>query len=227
MSESSPRANFSGEARLFPLPNLVFFPQVMQPLHIFEPRYRQMTADALAGDRRIALVLPKPGWEKEYEGKPAIHAVACIGHIVAEQRLDDGRFNILLRGEARIRICEELPGQDLYRSARAEILDETSITNSAREKYWRKALVAKSADWFPNQSEVVEQLRKLLCSDLSLGSLCDIFAFALPLEAEFKQTLLEELDVEARLQKLHDFLDAQKLAAKKPAWKFPPEFSRN
>ena len=57
----SPLAGFAGTARLFPLPNLVFFPQVMQPLHIFEPRYRQMTADALAGDRLIALVLLTAG----------------------------------------------------------------------------------------------------------------------------------------------------------------------
>src|SRR5216683_42003 len=87
MNEPSPLANYSGQARLFPLPNLVFFPQVMQPLHIFEPRYRQMTTDALEGDRLIALVVPKPGWEKGYAGKPAIQEVGCIGHIVAEQQL--------------------------------------------------------------------------------------------------------------------------------------------
>src|SRR6188508_1840905 len=94
--------NFSGVARLFPLPNLVFFPQVMQPLHIFEPRYRQMTTDALAGDRLIALVLPKPGWEPDYAGAPDVHPVACLGKIVADQKMDDGRFNILLRGLSRI-----------------------------------------------------------------------------------------------------------------------------
>src|SRR6266436_1472543 len=93
--DPSPLANFTGHARLFPLPNLVFFPQVMQPLHIFEPRYRQMTADALAGDRLIALVLPKPGWEKDYADKPALHSIACLGRIMAEQALDDGRYNIL------------------------------------------------------------------------------------------------------------------------------------
>src|SRR5437868_12939738 len=87
-----------GVIRLFPLPKLVLFPGAMQPLHIFEPRYRQMTADALAGDRLIAMVLPRPGWEKDYYGRPAIHTTACIGTITSDQRLDDGRFNILLRG---------------------------------------------------------------------------------------------------------------------------------
>src|SRR5947208_1782437 len=114
MSEPSPLSEFSGKARLFPLPNLVFFPHVMQPLHIFEPRYRQMTADALAGDRFIALVLPTPGWEKDYAHAPALHPVACLGRIIAEQRLDDGRFNILLRGFARIRIEKELGSKKLY-----------------------------------------------------------------------------------------------------------------
>src|SRR5436190_8247643 len=98
MSDEFPLADFSGKARLFPLPNLVFFPRVMQPLHIFEPRYRQMTADALDDDKYIALVLPQPGWEKAYAGKPAIHSVACLGKIIADQKLDDGRFNLLLRG---------------------------------------------------------------------------------------------------------------------------------
>src|SRR5947199_7503065 len=87
-----------GVIRLFPLPNLVLFPGAMQPLHIFEPRYRQMTADALAGDRLIAMALPQPGWEPHYLGKPALHPVACLGRILAEQELADGRYNILLRG---------------------------------------------------------------------------------------------------------------------------------
>jgi Lon protease-like protein len=77
--EHSSLAGFGGSVRLFPLPNLVLFPHVMQPLHIFEPRYRQMTAEALQDDRFIAMVLLKPGWEAEYAGQPAIHDIACLG----------------------------------------------------------------------------------------------------------------------------------------------------
>src|SRR5436190_11699685 len=105
---SSPLAQFNGTARLFPLPKMVFFPNVMQPLHIFEPRYRQMTADALGGDRLIAMASPRPGWESDYGGCPALHAVACLGVIIAEQKLDDGRYNLLLRGVSRVRIDDEI-----------------------------------------------------------------------------------------------------------------------
>ncbi|MBI2805706.1 MAG: LON peptidase substrate-binding domain-containing protein [Planctomycetes bacterium] len=225
MSEPMPLAGFNGRARLFPLPNLVFFPHVMQPLHIFEPRYRQMIADALAGDRMIALVLPRPGWEKDYAERPAIHSVACVGRIMAEQRLDDGRFNILLRGVARIRIEEEIQTGHLYRLAHGSMLYDTPICDEAHAGVWRDRVFDKLPGWFPKQPEVVEQIGKLLQSDLALGAVCDIIAFALPLDAEFKQQLLEELQVERRLRQLHDFLEASKsiLAARK----FPPEFSLN
>src|SRR5262245_56723141 len=125
-------ADFSGFARLFPLPNLVFFPAVVQPLHIFEPRYRQMTTDALADDRLIALVLPQPGWESDYGGKPAVCRVACLGRIVADQKLDDGRFNLLLRGMSRIRICEEVAQGKLYRQARVEMMADVPMIDEAR-----------------------------------------------------------------------------------------------
>lgn len=227
MSEPMPLSGFNGRARLFPLPNLVFFPQVMQPLHIFEPRYRQMTADALAGDRMITLVLPRPGWEKDYADCPAIHSVACVGRIMAEQRLDDGRYNILLRGLARIRITEETPSSKLYRIAHGKVLHENLVTDEAVALQWREMLIEKAPVWFAAQAGVAEQMGKLLKTELGLGTLCDIISFALPLDAEFKQQLLEELDVESRLQRLHDFLEASKLSCENGARRFPPQFSVN
>jgi Lon protease-like protein len=227
MNEPTPLTDFNGKARLFPLPNLVFFPHVMQPLHIFEPRYRQMTEDALAGDRLIALVLPQPGWEKDYADKPALHDFACLGRIMAEQRLDDGRFNILLRGLARIRLRKEVATDKPYRVARCQVLEDCPVADAEREAHWRSTLSEKTASWFPNQGEVVEQFDKLLQGDLPLGTLGDILTFALPLDAEFKQSLLEELSVETRLQVLHDFLESRKAIAEKSQRKFPPEFSVN
>jgi Lon protease-like protein len=175
----------------------------------------------------IALVLPKPGWEKDYAEKPALHSIACLGRIMAEQPLDDGRFNILLRGLARVRLVREITSKKLYRTAKVEVLVETPIDDEERSAYWRSILVEKTPGWFPNQGELTEQFRKLLESDLGLGPLCDIVAFALPLDGEFKQSLLEELRVEARLEMLHDFMEAKKNLAAVSQRKFPPEFSVN
>src|SRR3954465_8007381 len=92
--------DFGGTARLFPLPNLVLFPSVVQPLHVFEPRYRQLMVDALAEDRLIAMALLQPGWEDDYHKRPPIYPGVCIGRIFKEEKLEDGRFNLLLQGAA-------------------------------------------------------------------------------------------------------------------------------
>jgi Lon protease-like protein len=221
----SPLSVFAGVARLFPLPNLVLFPQGMQPLHIFEPRYRQMTADALAGDRLIALVLPKPGWEADYAGNPPLHSVACLGKIVADQKMEDGRYNILLRGLSRIQILHEIPHAKAYRKAKVELLAEVPVAEPKAARGLRRKLARMVPRCFPKQHEVKDQFRQLLRSDLTLSALCDIFAFALPLDVDVKQALLEELEVEQRLTRLLEYLKvAPAMAAER---KFPPEFSVN
>jgi Lon protease-like protein len=227
--ELSPLADFAGVARLFPLPNLVLFPHVMQPLHIFEPRYRQMTADALAGDRLIAMALLKPGWEADYDGSPAIYPVACLGKVVAEQRLDDGRYNLLLRGLSRVRILDEPKHDRLYRLARVDVLDEVPLENDSQKRELRRRLGVAVTSWFPTQGAVLEQFRKLLASDLALGPLADIIAFALPLDLKVKQALLEDVEVQRRVRRLLKYLEKHAPAPEAPApdRQFPPEFSAN
>lgn len=219
--------DFNGYARLFPLPNLVFFPQVMQPLHIFEPRYRQMTADALDDDKYIAIVLPRSGWEQDYAGKPPIHSVACLGKIVADQKLDDGRYNLLLRGASRVRILEEVANGKLYRSARVLRLEDVPLDEEADVAILRHKLLDLAPRLFPQPGEVKDEFRKLLMGTMPIGVLGDIVAFALPLAAEFKQEVLEELDVGLRLAKLIAHLEANAPAAPSSDRKFPPEFSAN
>jgi Lon protease-like protein len=92
---------------LFPLPNVVLFPNVCLPLHIFEPRYREMVATALDGDRIIGMVLLRPGWEGEYEGRPAIYDVGCAGLVTHAERTHDGRYNLVLRGLQKFKVLEE------------------------------------------------------------------------------------------------------------------------
>src|SRR5215207_3342200 len=92
---------------IFPLPNVVLFPNVFLPLHIFEPRYRAMVADALRGDRIIGMTLLRPGFEKDYEDRPAVYRIGCAGLITHSEPLSDGRFNIVLRGMEKFRIVAE------------------------------------------------------------------------------------------------------------------------
>src|SRR5207253_3632333 len=111
---------------LFPLPNVVLFPNVFLPLHIFEPRYREMVADALEADRMIGMVLLRPGWERDYEGRPAVYAIGCSGVITHVDRMSDGRCNIVLRGLDRFRILDEDHSRS-YRRAHVEHLRERPI----------------------------------------------------------------------------------------------------
>jgi len=222
--------SFSGTARLFPLPNLVLFPYVIQPLHIFEPRYRRLMADALAGDRLMAMALLKPGWEEDYQQRPAIHPVVCLGKIFKEERLPDGRYNLLLHGLARARVLEELPNGKPYRSARVELLADVPVHPARTEQELRRQLEVQMTRWFQGQSQALEQLRQLLKSTLSLGTLSDIFSFALALGVEVKQQLLEEVRVEPRVRTLLACLEANSPPETVPpadARKFPPEFSAN
>jgi len=108
---------------IFPLPNVVLFPNVFLPLHIFEPRYRAMVKDALASDRIIGMVLLRPGYESNYAGRPPVYPIGCAGLITHSEPLPDGRFNIVLRGLEKFRMTGEEDGQP-YRLAQVEALAE-------------------------------------------------------------------------------------------------------
>jgi len=109
---------------IFPLPDLTLFPRISRPLHIFEPRYRAMVADALKGDRIIGMVLLRPGYEADYEGRPPVYAIGCAGVITDVQELPDGRFNIMLRGLVKFRITGEDQSRP-YRLARVDAMPES------------------------------------------------------------------------------------------------------
>lgn len=220
---------FKGSARLFPLPNLVLFPSMMQALHIFEPRYRQMTADALADDRLIAMVLLRPGWEAKYQNNPPIYSMACLGRILNDEKLADGRYNLQLRGLCRAHIVGEVPSDKPYRSARLQLQFDASHPTPKTAKAMRKRLMQALADRCDPDSSAYDVLIKLLQSDVPLGTVTDIFSFALPLAVEIKQELLETLDVAQRVRQLLKCLgkkpgDAASIDLER---KFPPDFSPN
>jgi Lon protease-like protein len=221
--------NFDGVARLFPLPNLVLFPYVIQALHIFEPRYRRLTADALEKDRLIAMVLLRPGWEKNYEGRPPLHPFACLGRITAHKRLQNGRYNLQLRGLIRARIVKEMRSAKLpYRTARVELVPEVNVEDAQQEKLLRRHMGRAASAWFPTEEPGATVFRKLVRSNLPLGMICDVLAFALPLDVQLKQELLESADVAARIGSLVGYLKAHPVPqAQTNKSRFPPEFSDN
>lgn len=126
---------------LFPLPTTVLFPNVFLPLHVFEPRYRAMVADALAGDRMIGMVLLREGWQQDYEGRPPVYPVGCSGVITHVETLADGRYNLVLRGLDRFRIVSEDRDKP-YRRAEVTPLPEPPPDPSARRelRQWRERL---------------------------------------------------------------------------------------
>jgi Lon protease-like protein len=111
------------EIPLFPLPETTLFPGVSRPFVIFEPRYRDMIGDALKGDKIIGMVRLRPGFEKDYDGRPPIYGIGCAGTIEKYELLPDGRYVILLRGLATFRVLSE-DQRKPYRLARVEAVPE-------------------------------------------------------------------------------------------------------
>ena len=121
---------------IFPLPGTVLFPNVFLPLHIFEPRYRSMVGDALGGDRIIGMVLLRPGFEADYDGRPPVFRVGCAGVITHAERLADGRFNIVLRGLEKFRVNDEDASRP-YRLAHVDGITE-EVVEADRETLRRQ-----------------------------------------------------------------------------------------
>lgn len=189
----------TGIVRLFPLPNLVMFPHVVQPLHIFEPRYCELLDDALSGDRQIAMVLLQRDWQRDYQQRPAIAPVACLGKIVAHERLPTGRHNILLRGLSRVAIRREVLTERPFRLAEVEVLDDFyAPTGAARRSQSRRRLLQLARKLLPNSEALDDQLTELQGSQASLGMLTDVFSFTLGFSPALKQRLLEESNVDER-----------------------------
>ncbi len=121
--ESSIQVNFGRPIPLFPLDSTSLLPQQILPLHIFEPRYRQMVEHALDKSGQIAMAVFQGGhWKQEYHGRPPLRPAVCIGQIMQHEKQPDGCYNILVQGVCRARIVEESkPSQErLYREARLE-----------------------------------------------------------------------------------------------------------
>ena len=185
--------DFSGFARLFPLPNLVMFPHVMQAMHIFEPRYRSLFEEAISDDKLIALGVLAQGWEVDYEGRPALESMACLCRIATYQRTPEGTYNVLLLGVRRIQLQEELPPTKPFRVAEAKIVEDHMPSHPSTEEIagmQQKLLMAFKRS-MPKIPTSYEQIDELLGSQITLGMLADIVAYTAELNSSTKLSLLK------------------------------------
>ncbi len=225
--------DFCGRVRLFPLPNLVLFPHVVQPLHIFEPRYCDMLMDALASDRLIAMALLEQGWENSYQACPAIRRACCIGKILSHTPTEDQRHNILLVGVKRARIVTELEPMRSFRQAEVQVLEDHYPEDEAE---LRPDLIDRLQELFqhfvPEGLAAQESFKQLMGKQLPLGILTDTIAYALPLPLAIKHQLLAEANVDIRCRLLTRCLE-QKIKqddatnCDASSEDFPPPFSEN
>jgi Lon protease-like protein len=222
------RLEIPGLLPVFPLPNVVLFPHLGMPLHIFEPRYKAMVADALASDRLIAMALLEPGDREDAFGRPRIYDTVCVGRITVEEQLDDGRFNLILHGLTRAVITEEPDVDTAYRQIRVESFVDTYPPDPLFDRDTRRReLLREFRAHFPRHEgdSVFHQLED---ADLPFGVLCDILTSASLLAPTTRQELLAELDVDLRGDLLLARLQAIRATSRSASDRgFPPPFSLN
>jgi len=178
---------------LFPLPQAFLFPGALLPLHVFEPRYRAMLRDCLAGHRHMAIAQIIG---TESDGAPRIAGVAGLGVIVEHQTLPDGRSNLLLQGCGRVRL-HELPFREPYRRARAELLTDDSVKIPEHDKV---ALVQAAAGFAQEIKRHDPDFKLHLPPKADAGRLADLCAHQLIIDTELRQRLMETTDPGARVR---------------------------
>ena len=211
--------DFTGEVRLFPLSDVVFFPYNVMPLHIFESRYREMIEDALANDGLITMATLEPGHGHDYYSRPPVDPIVCIGSVTSVERLDDGRYNFMLIGLQRARVEREIEPVRSFRRAKVTLIEDGSAGSADLAAQQRDALAERIAELHPDYKRIVSELRD---RDVSLDVFVDVLSFHLPLTPSLKLQLLSEADPSQRSQTL--------LASMRPRTnerQFPTSFSEN
>jgi len=185
---------------IFPLPNCVLLPGGLLPLHVFEPRYRELTRDCLAGHQLMGVARLRPGFETATHGRPPVFPSCGVGRIICSEELPDGRFALLLRGVARAEIARELPSEHAYRLVEARALDDASCDPSDAHHHHRRLITLCD-----RLAEVIDhggsQLRDLVRGFESPGACADAVAAALIMDADERQELLEARNPMVRLQR--------------------------
>ena len=185
---------------IFPLPNVVLLPHTMMPLHVFEPRYKQLFCDALEDEGIVGVAQLKPGWETDYYGVPPVYRTIGLGRIVWCDRLEDGRYDAVLDGVGRGKIVSETLKGD-YRLAQVEVLkDFVPDESHAEVEELHQTLLPYFAKLVTVLPETVENIQPKSWEQPTAGVLADVLARILMDNAYDRQSMLSELDVLRRLR---------------------------
>ncbi len=190
-----------GRLPMFPLPDLVLFPHALQPLHVFEPRYKQMVRDAL-DTNRLLVMARRLEPEGDTDILPRVATVAGVGDIVMCEQLDDGCFNLIVYGRARVRITREHEQADLYRTVATKLFPDDppkNLADLAEAEASLRALIEGLAHALPEGGTL---LKHVAAAQHTASELADVMSSALVLEPDERQALLETTDVLARYERL-------------------------
>lgn len=181
------------ETPLFPLPNVLLYPDAILPLHIFEPRYLAMVEDMLENQQNeLVLGLLEPGWEDTYFKAPPIYKLAGLGKLMQWNRTENGRYNILVQGLKRVQLLEEMPGEKPYRRVKSCTVEEIQPQDPAEEKEMRERIRQGLIEFADGSL--------LLPDKATLSYLTDVLLVALPIDVQDRQVLFSILDVQKRAQ---------------------------
>jgi uncharacterized protein len=190
---------FSGRAPILSLPGEVLFPHILLPLHVAEPSYCALVADAVHGDGLIALALPRPGWEVrgDYEDT-ALFETVCLGQITAETQFPDGEFSFAVQGLSRARIVGEEMGTLPYRVGQLELLEEKYPANSILDRRSRQRELLVGLRNLFGKMDLDSVLHHAIDADVPLGGLCDVITYSMELDPCVALGILEEQNVDLR-----------------------------
>lgn len=203
-----------GPLPLFPLPELLLYPEAVVPLHLFEPRYRRMMADMVqSGQDRLVIAALRPGYEATYCEAPDFYDLAGVGRVVKCRRLPDGRWNVIVRGEARVKVLREAPRELPYRRVEALELPEPPIAEPQAGEL---------------RARLAAALQLTLGADLDLppaaapGYLADVLLLQLALELPARHALFALVDPATRAEAVLEAFTATAGASPPPAPGAPP-----
>ncbi len=215
-----PEPDFPTRFSIFPLPNVVLFPGAYLPLHVFEPRYRAMASDTLAGDGVVGMVLIKPGEDMMRKRAP-IFEVGCAGQVIDSRELPDGRYNMVLRGVCRFRVLDEEEGSAAYRSVHAELLPDPRFEEldadvrtrmSQRCEVLQQRMLELAQTTAPESVDLVRSRMR----ELDPVSLAHAVSFGLDCNPLEKQSLVECDDPLTRLEILLGLMELRQAELRLP-----------